>query len=290
MNKWLPRVGLGVLLGTALALASVAAYMSVLGIGELLAAIGAMAFVLAILIEWAKLVVVAATHLFWKTLKWWKWILFGIVGIQMAVTNIGVFSYLNSGYEDQKIPGQQIQVQLDSLDAKLTRHKVFESEAVRELNILSTAEERYVNIVYIKRSQEYLQENAERQKAAVEKRDTARKHISTLSEKRQELVTTQEELAAKLGSIKHISSFAGDANSKWIVLGFILLLVLSLDPLAVALVVMCAHFTKKWFINEDTVVAPSKKPVIPPKPETTVAMAPVFSKGVGDATKKSRAK
>jgi len=277
-------------LGTALALASVAAFMSVLGISELLAAIGSMAFVLAILIEWAKLVVVAATHLFWKTLKWWKWILFGIVGIQMAVTNIGVFSYLNSGYEDQKIPGQQIQVQLDSLDAKLARHKVFESEAVRELNILSTAEERYVDIVYIKRSQEYLQENAERQKAATEKRDLARDNISLLSKTRQDLVTKQEELAAKLGSIKHISSFAGDANSKWIVLGFILLLVLSLDPLAVALVVMCAHFTKKWFINEDTVVAPPKKPVIPPRPETTVAMAPVFSKGVGDATKKSRAK
>jgi len=290
MNKWLPRAGLGVLLGTALALASVAAFMSVLGISELLAAIGSMAFVLAILIEWAKLVVVAATHLFWKTLKWWKWILFGIVGIQMAVTNIGVFSYLNSGYEDQKIPGQQIQVQLDSLDAKLARHKVFESEAVRELNILSTAEERYVDIVYIKRSQEYLQENAERQKAATEKRDLARDNISLLSKTRQDLVTKQEELAAKLGSIKHISSFAGDANSKWIVLGFILLLVLSLDPLAVALVVMCAHFTKKWFINEDTVVAPPKKPVIPPRPETTVAMAPVFSKGVGDATKKSRAK
>ena len=290
MNKWLPRAGLGVLLGTALALASVAAYMSVLGISELLAAIGAMAFVLAILVEWAKLVVVAATHLFWKTLKWWKWILFGIVGIQMAVTNIGVFSYLNSGYEDQKIPGQQIQVQLDSLDAKLTRHKVFEEEAVRELNILSTAEERYVDIVYIKRSQEYLQENAERQKSAVEKRDLARDNIGLLSKTRQDLVTKQEELAAKLGSIKHISSIASDANAKWIVLGFILLLVLSLDPLAVALVVLCSHFTRKWFIKEDTVVA-SLKPKIPPKDENvTVAMAPVFSKGVGDATKKSRAK
>jgi ABC-type iron transport system FetAB permease component len=104
------------------------------------------------------------------------------------------------------------------------------------------------------------------------------------------LVTKQEELAAKLGSIKHISSIASDANAKWIILGFILLLVLSLDPLAVALVVLCSHFVRKWFINEDTVVAPLK-PKIPPKSENaTVAKVPGFSKGVGDATKKTRAK
>ena len=249
--KKLAYTGLVLLLIMALSLAGIAAYQSIIGLAVLFAARAEVVILMAIFIEWAKLVFAGAIHMFWKTLPWWKWLGVGIIAIHMAVTNIGIYSYLSSGYTLQEAPVAAIDRKIVQIDQTISQQKLIEEEALREIQAMNIAYEGLVKKQWVTRAERYERQNAEKRKSLESSRDSARSTIADLRKERSQLEEEKVANAAKLGSIEHISAFGEDVNVMQVVAMFTVLLMLGLDPAAIIMVIMFTHFIRKMYKTEE---------------------------------------
>ena len=246
-NNVLAYTGLGMILVTALALAGTAAYQSIIGLADLFAARAEVVIVMAIFIEWAKLLFAGALHMFWRDLKWWKWLGVGIVAIHMAVTNIGIYAYLSSGYLLQEAPVAALERQQDTLRGSLTSYSTIEQEAVTRITAMDTAYQRYVEELYVRRAEEYKARNAELRAQLERQRDEARVEMRRIEAELVRIEESKVANAAKLGSIEHISAFVGSETEDVmkVVALFTILLMMGLDPAAVLMVVLFTFLLSK---------------------------------------------
>ena len=273
-NNTIAYTGLGLILVTALALAFTAAYQSIVGLADLFAARVEVVVVMAIFIEWAKLLFAGALHMFWRTLSWWKWLGVGIVAVHMAVTNIGIYAYLSSGYTLQKAPVAAIERQVDVLRGSLTSHSTIEQEAVTRITAMDTAYRKYVEELYVRRAEQYKRDNAELRGRLERQRDEARVEMRRIESEIIRLEEARVEKAAKLGSIEHISAFVGEdpEDVLKVVALFTLLLMLGLDPAALLMVVLFTSLlSKKMKHDRELELAEANKDPIEQLDEDTKA-------------------
>ena len=250
-NKTLSLVGLGMILLTAFALAGTAAYESIIGLADLFAARQEVVIIMAVFIEWAKLLLAGTLHMFWKTLPWWKWFGVGIVVVHMAVTNIGIYSYLSSGYILQEAPVAALERRITEVDRKVMTQEIIAQEAVRRILAMDTAYRRLVEDQFVTRAERYQRENAEMRAQLEAQRDDSREEITFLLTARVDLEEAKVENAAKLGSIEHITALTGnDENVLKVVALFTLLLIMGLDPAALLMVILFAHLLGR-LLNKD---------------------------------------
>jgi len=239
-NNALANTGLGLILLTAFALAGIAAYQSIIGLADLFAARAEVVIVMAVFIEFAKLLFAGALHMFWREIPWWRWIGVSIIGVHMAVTNIGIWSYLSTGYTLQEAPVASIERQIENLDSRMAEHITLKEEALRRISSMDTAYEALVSKRFTTRAERYQRENAEMRTNLEAQRDDAREEIRKLNAQRDTLEEEAVANAAKLGSIEHISAFTdGDKDDILkIVALFTLLLMLGLDPAAIMMIIL----------------------------------------------------
>jgi len=270
-NNVLAITGLGLLLTTALSLAAVAAFESVVGLADLFAAKKETVIVMAIVIEWAKLLFVGSLHMFWKTIPWWKWGCVFIVLVHMAVTNIGIYNYLSSGYTLQKAPVAAIERQIRELDRRVGSKGIIASEAVRRIEAMDVAYREYVENLFIRRAEQYKRDNAELRLRLETQRDEARHSIARMEEERAVLEEEKVKNAAKLGSIEHITAVTGQEENvlKMIAL-FTLLLIMGLDPAAIVMVLLFTHLLG-MLIREQKSELPTPEPISEPIPESDLS-------------------
>ena len=251
-NNKLAIFGLGLILVTAFALAGVAAYESIIGLSDLFAARKEVVIIMAVFIEFAKLLFAGALHMFWKDFPWWKWIGIGIIGVHMAVTNIGIYSYLSSGYILQEAPVAALERRIDIINGSITSHTTIESEATERISAMDIAYREYVSNLYIRRAEQYKETNALERAELEDERDDARAVIRRLEEERAKLEESMVENAAKLGSIEHISAFVGSNTEDVmkVVAFFTLLLMMGLDPAAIMMVILFSFLLSKKIRSE----------------------------------------
>ena len=163
-----------------------------------------------------------------------------IIGVHMAVTNIGIWSYLSTGYTLQEAPVAAIERKIENLDERLSAFETLEAEALTGIRAMDDAYQNLVVKRFVTRAERYEEENAEKRAALEAKRDSARAEIRKLKQERATLEESAVENAAKLGSIEHISAFTdgGKEETMKIVAFFTGLLVLGLDPAAILMVIM----------------------------------------------------
>jgi len=253
-NNALANTGLGLILLTAFALAGIAAYQSIIGLADLFAARAGVVIVMAVFIEFAKLLFAGVFHMFWREIPWWKWIGITIIGIHMLVTNIGIWSYLSTGYTLQEAPVAAIERRIENLDARMAEHVTLKDEALRRISSMDTAYEKLVERRFTTRAERYQEENAEMRAKLEEQRDDARVEIRKM---RAERDTLEEEIvinAAKLGSIEHLSAFTdGDKDDILkIVALFTLLLMLGLDPAAIMMIILFSFLLSRKMRAENS--------------------------------------
>jgi len=251
-NNKLAIFGLGLILVTAFALAGVAAYESIIGLSDLFAARKEVVIIMAVFIEFAKLLFAGALHMFWKDFPWWKWIGIGIIGVHMAVTNIGIYSYLSSGYILQEAPVAALERRIDIINGSITSHTTIESEATERISAMDIAYREYVSNLYIRRAEQYKETNALERAELEDERDDARAVIRRLEEERAKLEESMVENAAKLGSIEHISAFVGSNTEDVmkVVAFFTLLLMMGLDPAAIMMVILFSFLSTEKIRSE----------------------------------------
>lgn len=254
-NNKLAIFGLGMILATAFALAGVAAYESIIGLSDLFAARKEVVIIMAIFIEFAKLLFAGALHMFWRDFPWWKWIGIGIIGVHMAVTNIGIYSYLSSGYILQEAPVAALERRIDIINGSITSHTTIESEATERISAMDVAYREYVKNLYIQRAEKYKATNAAERAELEAERDDARAVIRRLEVERATLEESMVDNAAKLGSIEHISAFVG-SNSEdvmKVVAFFTILLMMGLDPAAIMMVILFSFLLSKKIRSEQSI-------------------------------------
>ncbi len=287
-NNNLKLVGLGMILVTALALAGTAAYQSIIGLADLFAARYEVVIIMAIFIEWAKLLFAGALHMFWRNIPWWKWIGVGVVCIHMAVTNIGIYAYLSSGYLLQEAPVAALERQIETLDRGIASYQRVEEEAAERISAMDLAYRKYVDELYIRRAEEYKQRNAIERAQLEQSRDSARAERAKLETDRDRLQEQKVDNAAKLGSIEHISAFVGSESDDVlkVVAAFTILLMMGLDPAAVLMVVLFTFLLSKKMRDDAERDAQPPNPIEELDDDTKAAVEHLNEIGYLDRRKK----
>jgi hypothetical protein len=185
--------------------------------------------------------------MFWRSLPWWKWVGIGVIGVHMAVTNIGIYSYLSSGYLLQEAPVAALERRIDIINGSITSHTTIEQEAVTRLIAMDTAYQQYVENLYIRRAEKYRVDNSVLRAEIETRRDAARVEIKRLEAEKDVLAESKVANAAQLGSIEHIAAFAGSdpEDVMKVVAFFTILLMMGLDPAAVLMVVLFSFLLSK---------------------------------------------
>jgi len=306
--KFLIFAGLGTILCTALALASVGAYMSIVGLAALFSAHATTIITLAIIVEWTKILIAGAIHMFWKVTPWWKYLLAFAVISHMIITNMGIYGYISDGYLEQTRPEAQIELKIDQIDKEIAHHESTIARAQPQIDALDEAERRYIAINYIRVAQEYREKNAPRRAKLEQTIADASDQIAVLEKKKTEALENKEEAEAQLGSLKHLSQYFSD-NVLTAVTYFVILIMMGLDPVAVMLVVFFAFLLRRALGIDFSDIVPEAEPKkivvkVKQKPEVIIVeeepseqelefmrrkgFAPVFSKGHGDVTQKKK--
>jgi hypothetical protein len=291
---------------TALFVAIVAGFFSVLGIGMLFSGAMVSAMTMATALECGKVVATSFLYRYWDRLQMFmKVYLIGAVITLMAITSLGAFGWLSAAYQTS---ASQYEHSLRQTESLVERKKSIESERnmvkqrIETLTSIRTEQEKRLNDALnnpsISRSPTQLRQLQDQNASMIRQND------SNISEERtrynklgDEMISMEKQiLDSKLTSsgTKDVTTFQFVADAigwdltktvKW----FIVVIIFVFDPLAICLIlgynVILIDDEKKNTEKREEKIEPSPTPtpsptVIvqePPKPTPTpmVASAPV---------------
>lgn len=236
-------------LASALSIAAVAAYFSIIGLATLFSATFIPVVVMASTLEVGKLVATSWLYQSWQySPKFLKAYLSVGVVVLMLITSMGIFGFLSKGYLDVKHPStqQQIEIQAAKDDVALIRERMAfidsENEAYRlEIDQMRAVIESYPKNYVTKKLNAYKEQEPRRieiYKALEENRKLKGDQIKLLRTKSLEISKLEGQLVeieGDLGPIKYVAEFLGvdtDAGVRYVILAIIFVF----DPMAVLLV------------------------------------------------------
>lgn len=233
---------------SALSIAAVAAYFSIIGLTTLFSAAFLPVFIMGTVLEAGKLVATSWVYQTWTySPKMIRGLLSAMICILMLITSMGIFGLLSKGYLDAKNPASQQILEITSLesDVSLVREKIAFIEEEDgfyrlELKDLQAQIDNYPENYATKRVQTYKAQKPRRKEISVaieENRSLKAEQLKVLRVKNRELnelETTLVEIEGDLGPIKYVSRLLGvDADDG--VQYVILAIIFAFDPLAVLL-------------------------------------------------------
>lgn len=243
------------LLATAVALSSVAAYYSIVGLMAIFAAAKIPIAIMGTTLEIAKIVTATWLKRNWKeTPLLLRSYFVSAIAVLMLITSAGIFGFLSKAYLEQELVSgdavskleiidEKIKVSKDNIDANRKALKQLD-EAVDQVMARSSSEQGADKAVQIRRSQ------AKERARLLQEIEAEQKKVSQLAEERAPLGANVRKVEAEVGPIKYIASLIyDDANNKETldkaVRILILLIVFTFDPLAVLMFIAVAQTMKK---------------------------------------------
>lgn len=234
---------------SALSIASVAAYFSIIGLATLFSATFLPVVIMASTLEVGKLVATSWLYQTWDySHKVMKSLLGSMIIILMLVTSMGVFGFLSKGYLDVKHPATQQGIQIESAqnDIDLIRERMaaidYENGAYRlELDQMRAVIESYPDNYVTKKLNAYKEQEPRRNAindGLEENRDLKGEQLNLLRDKNlalSDLERERVEIEGDLGPIKYVAQALGvsvDEGVKYVILAIIFVF----DPLAVLLI------------------------------------------------------
>lgn len=267
-----------VLLIIALALAGVAAFLSVWGLSKLFAGAATAVIYMGALLEIGKIATTTALHKYWSGFnRALKIYLTSAVIILMFITSVGIYGFLTNAYQATSNRLEIHEGELGVLDVKKMSFQ--KSVDDNEKNIISK-NKRIDQLTNLRNNQETRLDSAKSTKS----KDKARADIAEATKEIQKLsndidvlntkdnvlldsvnkynvrmldLKANSNVAAEVGPLKYISSITGLPMEN-VVNYLVLLLMFVIDPLAVALILA----TNRIFDIENGVTVIKKKPLI----------------------------
>jgi hypothetical protein len=240
---------------TALALSSIAAWYSILGLTAIFAAAAIPIIIMGAILEIAKVVTTVWLHKYWTHIKWSMkfYLITAVLGLAL-LTSIGVFGFLSKAHIEQGVPtgdiaakialiDERIKIQRDNITASRAALSQMDAQVNARLD-RGSSEQSAERAVQIRRQQQ-----VERNKLLKEIND-AQGIITKLNEERAPIAAEYRKVEAEVGPIKYLAALiytdGGDKDSleravRWL----ILLIVFVFDPLALTLV-LAANASRQW--------------------------------------------
>ena len=243
---------------SALSVSGSAAFYSVYGLSKMFAGASLQVMIMAGSLEFAKLVIASLLHQYWSSInKILRAYLLIATLVLIAITSGGIYGFLSSAYSETSLKMENIDKQVELIEAKKTMftEKLSslkeENETVSE-NIKSLTNALSNNIIqYTDRNTGQLitttsSANRKSFEAQLEKergrKDELTPQISAISDSISSLdlkvleLEMNSDVAAEIGPLKYIAELSGktiDEVVNWYIIGLIFVF----DPLAISLVV-----------------------------------------------------
>ena len=243
------------LLATAIALSSVAAYYSVMGLMAIFAAAQIPIAIMGSTLEVAKIVTATWLKRNWKETPVLLRTYFVVaIAILMLITSAGIFGFLSKAYLEQNLVSGNVSAKIEIIDEKLkvsrenieVNRKALKQldDAVDQVMARSSSETGADKAVSIRRSQ------TKERARLLQEIEVEQKKLSQLNEERAPFAAEIRKVEAEVGPIKYVASLLyGDVNNKETldksVRILILLIVFTFDPLAVLMFIAVAQSVKK---------------------------------------------
>ena len=229
---------------TALAIAGVAAWYSIVGLMAIFAGAVIPIAIMGGVLEVGKLVTAAWLHQNWKKTRWWmKTYLTSAVFVLMIITSLGIFGFLSKAHLEHSIStGGTNELQISNLERQIARQQSIISDSETVLSQLDAQVQTLIDYDRIRGRSGSIATR----KGQAEERESLNEEINAayirIDELQKELSPLQQEALAievEVGPLKYIAEliYGNEAEDYFdeAVRGVIILLIITFDPLAVVL-------------------------------------------------------
>jgi outer membrane murein-binding lipoprotein Lpp len=260
----------------ALALSTIAAWYSIVGLTAIFAAAVIPIIIMGSALELAKIITTVWLRKYWQRCTWiMKVYLVPAVVALALLTSMGIFGFLSKAHLDQAVPSSDIAAKVSLLDEKIKTERDNIDAAKRALTQMDSQVDQMLGRTDSDRGAEravQIRRQQAKERNALQN-DIAKSQavIAKLNEERAPIASELRKVEAEVGPIKYIAALIygdnPDANLleravRWV----IILLVIVFDPLAIMLVI-AANQSKDW--DKEELIEDDKNimAIIPPKEE-----------------------
>ena len=238
----------------ALAISTVAAYYSIVGLMAIFAGAKLAIAIMGVVLEIGKLVVASWTFQNWKTspLSIRSYFITAVV-VLMLITSLGIFGFLSRAHIQQSSPTALLEERIDRIDIKVVQKNTQINRYQTRLDTLDKALLRYIELGAISKGLRKIGEMDNETSLLKTKIEGLENEIDDLTDKKYGLKTKVNLAEVEVGPIRYVASMLYDEVSdsqleeavRWI----IILLIFVFDPLAVMLVI-AANISLKDYRKE----------------------------------------
>ena len=226
----------------ALAISTVAAYYSIVGLMAIFAGATTAIAIMGVVLEVGKLVVASWTFQNWKTTAFMMkvYFIFAVL-VLMFITSLGIFGFLSRAHIQQSNPTALLEERIERIEIKTEQKQEQIGRYEGRLEILDKALERYIELGAVTRGLNKIAESDNETTLLKSRIDTLEGEIDDLTDEKYELKTKLNLAEVEVGPIRYVAEMIYDDASegeleeavRWI----IILLIFVFDPLAVVLVI-----------------------------------------------------
>lgn len=237
-------LNIAVTLITALSLAAVAAWFSIIGFTTIYAGAVTAAIVMGIVAECGKVVATSWLYRNWEVSSWLLKIpLIFFVLVLMIITSLGVFGFLSKAHLDQGAATLNNAARIEQLNYQISREQSLIKDSEKVIEQLDSAVNALVEANRIDRSISVRRNQATTRQQLREEIQSAQERIDQLNQEKFSYESEIRNLELEIGPVKYIAELIyGNQEidkdiTKSAVQLFTLLIVITLDPLAVFLLI-----------------------------------------------------
>ena len=226
----------------ALAISTVAAYYSIVGLMAIFAGAKLAIAIMGVVLEIGKLVVASWTFQNWKTspVSIRSYFIVSVV-VLMFITSLGIFGFLSRAHIEQSSPTVLLEERVDRINLKVEQKTTQINRYQSRLDTLDDALQKYIELGAISKGLRKIGEMDNETSLLKIKIEGLEKEIDDLTDKKYGLKSKINLAEVEVGPIRYVASMIYDEVNetkleeavRWI----IILLIFVFDPLAVMLVI-----------------------------------------------------
>lgn len=236
---------------TAVCIAFVAAYYSIIGLTAIFPASFAAIVAMGVVLEIGKLLTAGWLHQNWEIApKGLKYYLTGAVVVLMFITSMGIFGFLSKAHIDQGMELTNVEIQKSQIETSIQREnrQIERDEAV--LAQLDAGLQRYIELGAVSKGLEARENQAEERESLQRSIDQATQNIVSLQERMAQIKVQVAAFEAEVGPLAYVAEliYGEDADGRTLdsaVRIVILIIIFVFDPLAVLLVIAASVTLKE---------------------------------------------
>jgi len=232
----------------AMAISSVAAYFSLVGMGTLFAATFWGVVIMAGTLEVGKIVATKWVHANWHNPRapWYFRGLFCIfIAALMIITSLGIYGYLSKGHLEQAAPIAGLEIQANQLEVQIQQKQTENQQLQTRLDQINRITDK--SLERSGRSALWAASSQKKEAASIQERiNTNFGAINALNAKLVPLKTQGAEVEAKLGPVKYVAELFGLKDPEYAVRIVICIIMVAFDPLALSLFIAGSISLGDW--------------------------------------------